>query len=174
MNRKHTLGLTLVELVITIAVAGILAGLAIPSFRDMIQNNRMASHANELVSSLNLARSEAVKRGTKVKIIATGNSSTNEWGEGWTVWIDTDGNGAIDDGESKLKVSAGFSAEMVLNSVGDYSLYVFGSDGSFRANDSSGVAETLQLCDTGRVGETGRQLNIAPSGRISVLEYSCS
>ena len=173
MNKKTTSGLTLVELVITIAVAGILAGLAITSFRDMIQNNRMASHANELISSINLARSEAVKRGVGVKLTASGTSAGNEWGDGWTVWIDTNGDGVIDDTEALKKVDV-FSGSVTLDSTNGVSEYSYRADGSFEAGGATGVSEVLELCDPNKTGETGRKINIAPSGRPSVSELTCS
>jgi prepilin-type N-terminal cleavage/methylation domain-containing protein len=168
MNKKTTSGLTLVELVITIAVAGILAGLAIPSFRDMIQNNRMASHANELVSSVNLARNEAVKRGVQVKIKAAGTATDNEWGKGWKVWVDDDGDGTINGTEVVLRDVGEFNSSIELDSTGNTSLFVYQADGSL------GAAQTLRLCDSTKSGEKGREITIAPSGRVSVSDYTCS
>jgi type IV fimbrial biogenesis protein FimT len=60
---EYNTGFTLLELMITIAIAGILVGVAIPSFTSIITSNRLTAYANELVTALNLARNEAVKRG---------------------------------------------------------------------------------------------------------------
>ena len=62
-NSAKSSGFTLVELMITLAIAGILVAVGIPSFNSTISSNRLTSYANELVTALNLARSEAVKRG---------------------------------------------------------------------------------------------------------------
>jgi len=61
-------GFTLVELMITIAIAMILATLAVPSFSLMINNAKVTSSTNEFVAALNLARSEALKRSDNVTV----------------------------------------------------------------------------------------------------------
>ena len=79
-------GFTLMELLVTISIVGILAALAIPSFQSTIQNNRLTTSANSLVTALNLARSEAVKRGQMVVVRRTGAN----WENGWQVFVDID------------------------------------------------------------------------------------
>ena len=78
-------GFTLVELMVVIAVFAILATIGIPSFNNLVANNRATSAANELLSTLQFARSEAVKRNED--IIAEPASATN-WSAGWTVFRD--------------------------------------------------------------------------------------
>lgn len=67
---KRESGFTLIELVVTIAVAAILMAVAIPSFRGTLQNNRMTTQANEFVTAFNMARSEAIRRAQNVIICA--------------------------------------------------------------------------------------------------------
>lgn len=55
-------GFTLVELMVTLAVAAILLGIAVPSFRDMLERNRIAAQSNELLGGLQTARSEAIRK----------------------------------------------------------------------------------------------------------------
>lgn len=88
MNQKHShqAGFTLVELMITIVIAAILLGIAIPNFTEIIVRNRMTAYANELVTALNLARSEAIKRGQPVVVRKT----SAEWEGGWRVFVDID------------------------------------------------------------------------------------
>lgn len=80
-------GFTLVELMITIFVAAILLVLALPSFRDVIRNNHVTETTNALVADLQLARSEAVHRGTLVAVVST--SGTSDWSGGWKVEADS-------------------------------------------------------------------------------------
>lgn len=63
----HTTGFTLIELLITLAVAIIIATIAVPGFQRLVSSNREASDYNEILTGLNYARSEAVKRRERVQ-----------------------------------------------------------------------------------------------------------
>ena len=80
-------GFTLVELMITLAVAAILLAIAVPSFRTFVQNTRLTTQADTLVYSLNLARNEAVKLDTPVAVCASSDGATcsGAWVNGWIV-----------------------------------------------------------------------------------------
>jgi type IV fimbrial biogenesis protein FimT len=97
-NKKPISGFTLLELVITIAIAGILMAMAIPSFNAMMRNNRLTTYANEMVTSLNLARSEAIKRGVNVSVrkLSAAGTGTYWSNSGWNVFVDIDGDGTLD------------------------------------------------------------------------------
>ena len=81
---KHA-GFTLVELMVTISVLAVLLGIGVPSFRDMIEGNRITTVTNDLVSGLQFARSEAVKRGANVTLCSTNDQDTcsGAWVDGW-------------------------------------------------------------------------------------------
>jgi len=110
-------GFTLVELMITIFVAAILVTLAMPSFRDLLISNRVTENTNQLIADLNLARSEAVNRGTLVAVVST--SGSNDWSGGWKVIADSvfknDGT-FTDSGDTVLRASPG------VNSASNYSV----------------------------------------------------
>jgi len=69
-RRASTSGFTAIELLITVAIVGVVAALAVPALRDLVLNNRAVSRINEFVAAVNLARNEAVKRGTPVTLCA--------------------------------------------------------------------------------------------------------
>ncbi|WP_006788250.1 GspH/FimT family pseudopilin [Thiorhodospira sibirica] len=87
-----TNGFTLVELMVTVAVAAILLTVAIPGFDALMQEQRAATQSNHLLTALNLARSEAVKRGARVSACPSSNGtacSGSDWTVGWMVYTDT-------------------------------------------------------------------------------------
>jgi type IV fimbrial biogenesis protein FimT len=85
-------GFTLIELMITLSLAAIILTLAVPAFRDIILNNRAAVQSNELVTTMNVARSEAVRRGARVSVCASSDQSSctggTNWAVGWIVFVD--------------------------------------------------------------------------------------
>ena len=81
-------GFTLVELMVIMAVIGILAIIAVPSMTALINNSRAAGQAEELVASLQLARAEAIRRNARVTICAGtagACSGSTTWGS-WTIF----------------------------------------------------------------------------------------
>lgn len=84
-SRAKLLGFTLIELLITIVIASILASIAIPSFREFIAGQRIKTASFDIMSTLTLARSEAIKRNasaaTPVNVTPTGGA----WINGWSV-----------------------------------------------------------------------------------------
>ena len=126
----------------TLIVAAIVLALAVPSFTDIIKNNRLITQANELVTALNIARSEAIKRSVNIDVASTNNSS--DWSGGWTVEIN---------GGATLRSFDALTGNAILTSTGGLSNFQYNSAGFIDNSD------TLQLCDD-RTGETGKQIII--------------
>lgn len=86
----------MVELMITVAIVAILLAVAFPSFEGSMRSNRVATTTNELMASLSLARSEALRSpgGAAICPSEDGNTCGNDWNDGWIVWID-DGDGLL-------------------------------------------------------------------------------
>ena len=78
-------GFTLIELMVTIAVAAILLTVGVPSFRSLLENQRLTTAVNDLHASINLTRAEAVQRGTRVDLAPLDGKS---WAKGWAVFIE--------------------------------------------------------------------------------------
>ena len=98
MHAQHV-GFTLIELMVTIAVAAIVLSLGVPSFERLIERNQLTANINELVASLNYARSEAVRRNQRVSICHSNDASScsgTKFEEGWIIFTDQDQDGDRD------------------------------------------------------------------------------
>ena len=99
MGKMHKEGFTLIEMLVTLSVVGIVVAFGVPAMRDFMDTNRMSAATNDLVSNLHYARSEAVKRGTTTRLCpsadwAAENPVCNAAGtlaDGWLIVVDPDG-----------------------------------------------------------------------------------
>lgn len=94
-------GVTLIELLVAIVVIAVSLAMALPAMSQFIKNNRANAHANELVNDIQVARSEAIKRGAGATICVSTNSTScavgdDDWGHGWLVFSDLDLDGVLD------------------------------------------------------------------------------
>ena len=104
MNRKHLAGFTLIELMLSIAIAGVLLAVAAPNYTTMMLNNCLTTKANGLVGALQLARSSAITFRGDVTVgglpcsLSGGAtcSTTDEFGSGIIIFRDIDGDGLAD------------------------------------------------------------------------------
>ncbi|WP_266181149.1 GspH/FimT family pseudopilin [Dyella humicola] len=93
---SHAKGVTLIELMVTLAIMAILAVFAVPAFRDSIRRNQVASSSNALLADLSYARTEAANRGLAVSVCPTTDGQnclpTKTYDTGWMVYSYTPGN----------------------------------------------------------------------------------
>ena len=88
-------GFTLIELAVTLTVAGILAAIAMPAYKQFVESGRLTTATNDLIADLTYARIEAMKRGsvTQMGICASADGTScaalpTTWRSGWVVFID--------------------------------------------------------------------------------------
>jgi type IV fimbrial biogenesis protein FimT len=167
---KKTRGFTLVELLITLAIAGILAGLAGPSFFEMIQNNRITSTTNHLISHINYARSEAVRLNRAVNIART-SGTANDLSQGWTIYSDAGsvtGNTAYSagDGDIILRQFEGYGNRNItlFTDVTGNQWIAFAPNGTLA---EGGNRVFIAVCDTRGVNN-GRLITIGLTGRVAI------
>lgn len=157
----RTGGFTLVELVITLMVVAILATFAVPSMRGIIQDNRLATLSNDLISDLSFTRSEAVKRAANVGICPTTSGTACEgidWNTGRLVYGLNDGVFTV------LRYREALTTN-TLSTITVPTKLEFNSRGL-----PLGLPQTIvsySLCDT-RGPTKGRMILISPAGQASV------
>jgi len=167
-------GFSLLELMAVLAIGGILAALALPSYRDLVKNNCLTTNANALVASFQQARSEAVKRKSTVTILSF---LGTDWGGGWYISINEDrnGNGVLDPGEDH-DGNGILGAFAVVRSVNLGCTNTITGTSNTQKYYSTGFIDAVarfDLCDD-RTGETGRRVAINITGRPHTREIACS
>lgn len=115
---RYLPGFTLPELATTLAVVSIVTTTAIPGMQSMLQNNRMTTQVNTLVTNLHLARSEAVKRNQRVTLCQSEDGincgTSNDWQNGWIMFTDPNHNHVLDPGETLVRVQQKMSSNTTI------------------------------------------------------------
>ena len=170
--KKSNTGFTLIELMVTVAIVGIFASLALPSFANLIESNRNSTATQELVANLLLAKSEALKRSNSVTLCPSINqtscSGANDYSQGWIVFMDCNGDNTVNDTigavpncgedgrEELIKVGDGFNSLYVNNGTRNKVTFEFSgrtADGStfLIGKDAANVQKEVVLSRVGRV-----------------------
>lgn len=151
-------GFSLVELLITVFMLSILLTVGIPAFNGISQENALADISNRFISSITLARSEAVSKNTTVvmcQLNAARNGCDNDgnWEDGWVIWNDLDNGLDLEfvnqDGEVEVIISedalpAGYTLTALNNQFSN--VITFDSSGA-AAGDGGNLLELFRLCD---------------------------
>jgi type IV fimbrial biogenesis protein FimT len=153
-NNFKSQGFTLIELMIGITIVGVVVAMALPSYNNTVKNTCMTTNTNTLISSIQMARSEATKLRQDISIV----SKSGNWGTGWTVQDES---------------------AVILNDVdltcGSTTIEEQGSDATLVYESTGFIDEpaVFDVCDD-RTGETGRQITINLVGRPSTNRaYIC-
>lgn len=146
-------GFTLIELMVTISIAAILATIAIPSFQDATLNSKLNALSNNFVASAHLARSEAIKRNATVTLSA----ASGGWQNGWEVKA----------GTTVIHTQSNLPNGFLLSEGNSVSSIVFQPTG-VGANSAS-----LTLCRvTPTVGSQKRTISVSVTGRPDVTKVT--
>lgn len=175
-------GFTLIELLVTIAIAAILLAFAVPSMAELIRNNRLAAATNELVTALQMARAEAVRRGRPVTICSSDDgsactASTTGWASRqWLVFQDgaSSGNPATSGaGFELIRVFPGLDQGLALTSPQAW--LRFAASGTVTPAPAGGAPEQdFALVPEGCSGDGRREVSVSRLGRVRSARGACS
>lgn len=180
-TRYKQLGLTILEILIALAIGGILLGLAAPSLQSVLGDSEMSATSNELVYSLQTARSEAIKRAARVGLCPSSDALSADptcsggYVDGWIVFVDTDGNGTREATNEVLMQSEARSPAFAIEPDSVFSDRVY-FDISGSSINTAGVPLSGAIRLTYQAGNQQREVSIGASGRIatSAVEYASS
>lgn len=156
---KQHRGFTIIELIITVLIVSLVLAFGIPSFRELMASNRITTSANSLVTALNFARSEAIKRNSPVTICPIGDGDgdcgdSDNWVTGWHV---------RHDGET-LRVTSSLSNTLTLKSnLGKNDILEYQANG--RVDQDKDINFTV--CDNSR--DKGTEITLGFTGRVSTV-----
>jgi type IV fimbrial biogenesis protein FimT len=152
-DRNAQRGFTLIELMVAIAVLAIVATVAVPSFRELVENNRLATESNRLISAMSFARSEAVRVGDDVSLRA----SAGGFDDGWCVHL---GTACDDTGDNE--VLRKFDA-VRLDYTASATTLTFNARGEM-TNAAFQISIKPENCDAGEVDKL-RPIEVSLAGR---------
>ncbi|RZA29771.1 MAG: prepilin-type N-terminal cleavage/methylation domain-containing protein [Lysobacteraceae bacterium] len=162
-------GFSMVELMVTVAVMAVLMAAAFPSFTGLVNGNRLTGNANELLASLQMARSEAIRRNARVAVCRTEDQATCADSAGlWTGWLTiVEGTGEV------LRVNAVMAPLQMQASEtisDDDDRVVFRPDGRARSAAGLLLVASIATChETSRPAENVRIVSIQSGSRIQVV-----
>ncbi len=156
---------------VTLAIAAVLIGLAVPAFNAFVAQRTLTAQVNDFLVTMQYARSEAGRRGTTVSVQAIDASgAANEWGPGWCVVVGTPG--ACPNDGTELRVFNALGAN-TLDATGDLdgeAVLAFNSRGQRVLPDPAGAPGTLTLNLCNPNEHVGREISISAIGRVSSRE----
>jgi len=173
-RRRWPRGFSLLELMIALAIGAILVGLALPSMSSLVGGSKMGATVNDLVFSLQSARSEAIKRaGTVVLCPSTTSLDANptcaatSYASGWIVFADVDVDGQPDaDEEVILQTEARDPTFTLSTPGGTFASRVLFTDTGVSADPAGNPLSGSLRIEQSSAGET-RDVLIAANGRVS-------
>jgi type IV fimbrial biogenesis protein FimT len=192
-------GFTLIELAVTLTVLAIILALGVPGLMSFVVQSRMTSQANELLSDISYARSEAATRGYRIGFCASANptatsptcsSNTSDWANGRIIFVDVDGDGqrstASGSTEVLLRASPALSDNSTLTmactgsgcaTTAAFQFRPYGGmatsgNAMLGATGSALMGLTFTLCSS-TAGASGRKIALAMTGRPLISKVSC-
>lgn len=169
-KRRYLRGFTIIELMLTLVVAAVILTLGVPSFQGLMERNQLTTNINRFISSLALARSEAIKRNQRVVLCPSSNgnscSDADGYDDGWIVFVDTDNDNTHDSGEELVWTGDGIPGNMTLRATGNYNSAIpYVPSGRL-----AGGTGSVRLCMGGQTSKA-RMITMITSGRVRLADH---
>lgn len=175
--KNRSTGFTLIELIITMAIAAVLAALAVPSFVQYQRNSELTSLTNSLLAAVNAAKGEAMKTGRNAFVIPKGTG----WNSGWIVYVDMNRDNSYTEGtdvavQTRDALKSYFSITGNSIAAGSTPYIKFDNSGYSVDNSAAPVALSLTIArsdapSTSALEET-RRVVVARTGRVRTCKPS--
>ena len=172
MRKNIIAGFTLVEMMVTLLVAAIFLGVAVPSYYSLIQNNKVVAMTNKLAASLNYARMEAIRRGQRVSVCAAADAALSscgaqtQWAQGWIVFVDNNSDNTIDANDELVKVHESLPRGTTVVA----STNIISYDGTgFITSGAANLNISAANCNR----DNARNLALSTTGHLSVSRVAC-
>lgn len=174
-------GVTLVELLVTLAVALVLVSIAVPAMNVFVAKRATASAADDLAHAMQVARSEALKRSATIAVCASTDpnassptcGASTDWAKGWLIFLDADQDQDFGNGDVLIEVGQASSSIGTLTEASDE------SSAMFMANGLADGGRSFEL--TSRLDENNssydssiRKVCVNVAGRVKILEGGAS
>jgi len=164
LRKARHAGFSLIELGAVLAIASIMLTIGVPSFRSLIQSQRITTVTNEFFVAINLTRAEALQRGGRVDLVPK--DVAGDWSKGWVVFVDENNNQRPDAGERLIfshdSVSKGFS---IAASLTDSKVQYLAYDGSGRSRTNASGEQTQFGTLTFKLDDQVRKIKLNFLGR---------
>jgi type IV fimbrial biogenesis protein FimT len=179
MDNRTQAGFTLYELLITVLIVGVVLTFAVPNMQDFARNSRMTSTANDLHAAFHLARSESSRAKSNISICPSDDGATcsGTWADGYIVFVDVDGDIAVDVGtDSVLRQHGAIEEGVTMKFANSGSYFSYSSTGLGRPGVGGNTAVSqVVMCDSrGNITAAGgnsaaRLFVVTPLGRATIV-----
>ena len=176
-GRLSARGFTLIELLVTLTIAATLAAVAVPSVQSFLRNNELSAASTALLTSINTARSEAMKSGRSAMVVPANNGS--DWAQGWVVFVDNNRDQSYTSASDTIvaqqrPLASYFSVGGNGTATGTTPYILFDASGYAKDKNNAFGGLTLSIQRNDLTGtnslEQTRRLIIAPTGRARVCK----
>lgn len=169
-------GVTLVELLTTVAVFSILLGIAVPGYGFLVNNTRLVSMTNQLSGALSYARSEAIKRGVRVSLCKSVSADVSSpacdtgagWQHGWLVFVDRGVIGTFEGADQLLTVQTQKPDDMSVSTT-NFSTYASYLPSGVSQGPTHLATGSFHIC----LGGIKRSLIVNSTGRVRLAKGTC-